>query len=257
VLTDAKAAAEAADLSVLSDAELESALSLWAGHLAAGEALFVDLVGEFDVRERWGGAGFTSCAHWLAWKCALGPNAARERVRVARALRGLPRIRAAFRAATLSYSQVRALTRVATAESEDSLINCARHGTAAQLERLVRGVRRATAAAEVEAAREAFLTRRFDVHTDEQGALVIDGGRLPADDGAVLATALDAAIGELTAAAPPPGLAGECGRGVSAETPAGPAWATTRPGSCPRWTAGRRCRRRRCAGCCVTAPRGR
>lgn len=122
-----------ADVSVLSDGELASALTEWAGHLAAGEATFVDLVGEFDAREAWAGAGILSCAHWLAWRCSLGANAARERVRVARAVRDLPAIRAEFRAGRLSYSQVRALTRVATPHTEGTLVECARTSTATQL----------------------------------------------------------------------------------------------------------------------------
>ena len=109
-------------LSGLTDEQVRSGLTLWAGRLAAGEAVFLDLVGELDAREAWGGGGLKSAAHWLGWQCSLTLSTAREHVRSARALRELPLIRAAFAAATLSFSQVRALTRVATPDSEADLL---------------------------------------------------------------------------------------------------------------------------------------
>jgi hypothetical protein len=104
--------------SALTDDEVRSGLTLWAGRIAAGEARFLDLVGELDAREAWGGVGIKSPAHWLAWQCSLTLSTAREHVRAARAVRELPLIRAAFASAALSSSQVRALTRVATAGNE-------------------------------------------------------------------------------------------------------------------------------------------
>lgn len=203
------------DMSELSDGELASALTEWAGHLAAGEATFVDLVGEFDAREAWAGVGVLSCAHWLAWRCSLGANAARERVRVARALRLLPRIRAEFGAGRLSYSQVRALTRVATSDTEEKLVECARNSTATQLERLTAGMRRALRAEQTETAARVFARRSFDYHYDDDGALVFSG-RLPAEQGALLVAAVDAAYDELARDAPPLDPAG-----VTAETSGG------------------------------------
>ena len=69
---------------------------------------------------------------------------AREHVRVARSLPELPRIHAAFACGELSYSKVRAITRIADAESEEELLGLARCLTAAQLERAVRAYRRVT-----------------------------------------------------------------------------------------------------------------
>src|SRR5207248_7357421 len=89
------------------------------------------------------GAG--SCAAWVAWRCGLTARSAREHVRVARRLAGLPRTRAAFAHGVLSYAKVRALTRVATAESEGELLELAGVLTAAQLERAVRAYRRVAA----------------------------------------------------------------------------------------------------------------
>src|SRR3712207_4858674 len=93
--------------------ELAREITAGAVRLASATAAWLRLVAEFDEREGWGGVGVLSCAHWLAWQCALSPGAAREHVRVARALTALPVTAAAFAAGRLSFSKVRALTRVA------------------------------------------------------------------------------------------------------------------------------------------------
>ena len=75
------------------------------------------LIRAFDEQEGWSN-GFASCAHWLTWRIGLAPNAARERVRVARALAELPLISEAMKRGQLSYSKVRALTRAARPDTE-------------------------------------------------------------------------------------------------------------------------------------------
>ena len=79
------------------------------------------LIRKFDEEEGWS-CGFLTCAHWLTWRIGLAPGAARERVRVARALGDLPLISEAMRRGELSYSKVRALTRIATPDTEQSLV---------------------------------------------------------------------------------------------------------------------------------------
>jgi hypothetical protein len=93
--------------------------------LAAATAAWLRLIAEFDEREGWAGVGITSCAHWLAWQCGLTPGTARQHVRVARALRRLPAIETAFAGGELSYSKVRALTRVAEPGTEEELVEFA------------------------------------------------------------------------------------------------------------------------------------
>jgi len=97
-------------------------------HLDAATARLLDLIREFDARGGWGN-GFASCAAWLTWRIGLDPGAARERVRVARALGSLPRLAQALARGALSYSKVRALTRVATPETEERLLRVGRAGT--------------------------------------------------------------------------------------------------------------------------------
>src|SRR6059036_1507905 len=135
-------AAPAAELDRLGDeiAELSA-------HLDAATARLLDLIRDFDARGGWN-TGFMSCAAWLSWRVGLDPRAARERVRVARALETLPRLAQALARGELSYAKVRALTRVATPETEERLVAVGRAGTADHVERIVRGWRRVDRIAE-------------------------------------------------------------------------------------------------------------
>ncbi|MFN2539598.1 MAG: DUF222 domain-containing protein [Mycobacteriales bacterium] len=134
----------AVTLADLSDDQLADEITTWAGRVAAGEARLIALIGEFDARQAWGGPGLLSCAHWLSWRLGLGLTAARERVRVANRLRDLPLIAAAFGEGRLSWTQVRAITRISDVLVEQDWIRYARSCTGEQLEKLVRGVNRAT-----------------------------------------------------------------------------------------------------------------
>lgn len=112
----------------------------WAGHLAAGTARWLGMISRFDVLEGFARYGCQSTAHWLNWACALGLRSARE-VRVARRLEDLPLIRQTFERGELLYSKVRAMTRVATAETEADLVMLATHSTAAHIEKIVAAIR--------------------------------------------------------------------------------------------------------------------
>ena len=96
----------------------------------------------FDEAEGWGTQGALSCAHWLSWRVGLGLGVAREKVRVARRLGELTLVDQALSRGEISYSKVRAITRVATAKSEATLLEMARGSTAAQLEKICRLYRR-------------------------------------------------------------------------------------------------------------------
>jgi hypothetical protein len=101
----------------LSNQQLANKITLLAGQINAATYRFLKLIAEFDEREAWAGEGVRSCAHWLNWTCGIAIGAAREKVRVARSLGSLPEINQAFADGTLSYSKVRAMTRVATDEN--------------------------------------------------------------------------------------------------------------------------------------------
>ena len=119
---------------------LGDAIAELSAHLEAATARLLDLIREFDARGGWN-TGFRSCAAWLSWRVGLDLGAARERVRVARALGTLPELAQALARGELSYAKVRALTRVATPETEARLLGVGRAGTAAHVERIVRGWR--------------------------------------------------------------------------------------------------------------------
>jgi hypothetical protein len=158
----ADASMEPADESI-SLAELEAQITELAGHLNAANYRWLTLIGEFDRRNGWADGKLPSCAHWLNFKCGLNLGAARERVRVAHALVGLPKIAASMARGELSYSKVRALTRVACQATEESFLMIALHGTAHHVERLVKGYRRAQDAAELSReAREEECTLSFE-----------------------------------------------------------------------------------------------
>ncbi len=160
-------------------------------HLEAATARLLALIREFDAREGWAN-GFRSCAEWLAWRVSLDLGAARERVRVARALGALPVLAEALAQGELSYAKVRALTRIATPETEARLLAVGRAGTAAHVESIVRGWRRFDGQTEAREATRQHAGRALHVRQNEDGTVVLRGLLTP-DVGAVLLRALDAA----------------------------------------------------------------
>src|SRR3989475_3691570 len=160
-------------------------------HLDAATARLLEVIREFDARGGWN-TGFSSCAAWLSWRVGLDLGAARERVRVARALGTLPLLAQALAREELSYAKVRALTRVATPETEARLLGVGRGGTAAQVERIVRGWRRVERQAEAKESARRHASRALHVYEDEDGTVVLRG-RLGPEVGALLQQALAAA----------------------------------------------------------------
>lgn len=163
------------------------------GYISAATYELLVKIREFDEQELWAGPGLVSCAHWLNWQCGIGMNAAREKVRVARALGNLPKISEAFRRGEVSFSKVRAMTRVANADNEDYLLMNAQHGTAQHVEALVRGYRRAIRLNDPDTAKQQYESRTFNYHWDDDGSLVFNG-RLSAEVGAMLMEALQSSI---------------------------------------------------------------
>ena len=113
-------------------------------------------------------------------------------MRVARALCTLPRLADALASGKMSYAKVRALTRVATPETEERLLNVGLAGTACHVERIVRGWRRVDRLAEAREAARQHATRGLSVRRDDDGTVVLRG-RLTPEVGALLLQALGAA----------------------------------------------------------------
>lgn len=171
--------------------ELETEIAELAGHLAAATCRWLVLVAEFDERRGWADWGVKSCAEWLSWRCSIGRVAAREHVRVARRLAELPRLRGAFATGELSYCKVRAVTRVASPETEEQLVQLALHASGSELEKVVRLYRGALTAA-TETAQRVHENRKLTYWWNDDGSLTLQA-RLTPDDGALVLAALKAA----------------------------------------------------------------
>src|SRR3989449_157262 len=186
-------------------------------HLDAATARLLELIRAFDARGGWN-TGFRSCAAWLSWRVGLDLGAARERVRVARALGTLPLLAEALARGELSYAKVRALTRVATPETEVRLLGVGRAGTAAHVERIVRGWRCVDRRAEAREAKHRHTSRALRVYQDEDGMVVIKG-RLEPEVGTLVMQALAAARESLYQRSRQRATFNAGAEGVSAETP--------------------------------------
>ena len=151
------------------------------------------LIREFDEAGCWQLNGICSCAHWLNFKCGIGMNAAREKVRVANALKYLPKISEAFKRGEISFSKVRAMTRVADESNEDYLMMIANHGTAHHVEKLVSKYRSCNRLQENDNANRQQQMRKLSIRYDEDGSLLING-RFPPEQGAVILKALEMAM---------------------------------------------------------------
>jgi Domain of unknown function (DUF222)/HNH endonuclease len=183
------------DLTSLPLEQLEREIGELGAHIHAATCRWLLLVGEFDRREGWLYWGCRSCADWLSLRCGIALGSAREQTRVARRLAELPLVREAFAEGRLSYSKVRAISRVATPESEPELLELGLQATAAQLERIVRAYRGA-ASADLGQVNAAHHERYLSWSWEDDGSLVIQG-RLPAEDSALLLRALEAARNDL------------------------------------------------------------
>ena len=182
--------------------ELVARICAHATRQARESAAMITLIGEFDER---GGLSFVggakSVAHWISFSCSMSPGAAREHVRVARALRIMPTVEKAFAEGELSYSKVREITRIVGLVDEARLCELAKATSASQLARTVAGYRTASGNRMVQQARRQFAL--INTGDDEMSRL---GGRLPSDEAAVVSAALRRAK-DLNSTPPEPGAA--------------------------------------------------
>ena len=187
--------------------QLEDQITTLSGQINAANYRFLKLIAEFDRRNVWAGYGLRSCAHWLNWKCGISMNPAREKVRTARALEGLPGINAAFQKGELSFSKVRAMTRIATEENESYLLEIAEYGTVDHVEVLVKAYRTVSRIAdkqedftaadlglseeEQELKRQElqYESRSVSCYQDDDGMWIINA-KLPAEEGGLIAKVL-------------------------------------------------------------------
>lgn len=108
--------------SVRSAGPLSERLLAVASDWARNQHQIVVLAASFADSGEWVAARSPSPAHWLAAVADVEVSTAREWVRIGRKLRGLPGVADAFEARRLSYSKVRTLTRIVTADNEAELV---------------------------------------------------------------------------------------------------------------------------------------
>ena len=180
----------------LSNQELAAQITELSGHLNAANHRLLVLIAEFDRRGGWSDGFTKSCAHWLNWQCGINLGAAREKVRVAHALEKLPQISAAMERGQLSYSKVRAITRVADASNEDYFLQIALNGTAHHVEKLASQFRDVLEVAELSREEQQQQHRALRYSWERDGSLVIRA-RLPAETGALVLKALERAVDDI------------------------------------------------------------
>jgi Domain of unknown function (DUF222) len=182
-----------------------------AADAARSQSALLELLGEFDALgaiRYW--TDFKSLAHWLSWCCSMSPGVAREHVRVAKALRGMPVIAGLFREGRLSYSKVREVTRVVDVVDEQRLAELALTATASQLARTISGFRSA------DGMRIAQQARRRVWWQEREDGMIEFRARLPKEDAAAVIAALDAAREQF---GPPPVKPDPCGVVTDAAQP--------------------------------------
>ena len=172
--------------------ELGDEITELAAHLDAGEYRFLVLLERFCRVEGWSALGIASGAKWLNWRCGLGLGVAREKIRVARALPDLPRTSRLFSEGRISYSKVRAMTRVATPKNEEALLNVALHGTASHVEKQVQLYRRTKRIEALKKENERHSKRELSWRIDDDGYWILRG-RFTPEQGAVIRKALEKA----------------------------------------------------------------
>ena len=178
------------DLKKLTTEELGQKITELSSQLNAGTYQRLLFIAEFDSRQAFNEYGMKSTASWLNWQVGIALGAAREKVRVARALKSLPAICESMQTGQLSYSKVRAITRVATSETEHDLLDIAHQGTAAHVEKTVRLLKGVNRIQETQQANDDLQARYANCIIDDDGMVVLSA-RLPADLGAVVKKALE------------------------------------------------------------------
>lgn len=186
---------------VMAIEQLDQAIVGLSSKIDASTSLLLQMIREFDERAGYLKWGLTGTAEWLSWRCDLGLSAAREKVRCARALKELPRMMSAFAQGAVSYSKIRALTRVANVDNEAELMEFALGHSTTVVEERCRQLRNSTEAS-VQDARQAFAKRSLRIWRNPNRACATISVDLPLEDVELIASALDKAVESASGAGP-------------------------------------------------------
>jgi hypothetical protein len=156
------------------------------------QLLVVELSAEFADSDEWAYAGYSSAGRWIADQLDVTRRTANEWIRVGRALRELPLTGEALRSKVLSFTKVKVLTRLATAENESELIELAQRVTAAQLPKAIAWWSQQHEPDDVVDKRQQQC-RSLRWQTDLDGSIVATL-RVAPDAGGVLISAVDAKV---------------------------------------------------------------
>lgn len=178
------------DLSRLQPDELESQITSFSSNLSAAMCRWLLLIAEFDRRQGYTSWECRGTAEWLSFRCGIDTVTARQHLRVANRLRDLPMVTEAFSLGKLSYSQARAITRVATPENEEYLLHSALYLTASQLERLVRSYRGVVETLSSKDSGERYQARSLHCHRGDDGSVVMVV-KLPPEQAELVLDAID------------------------------------------------------------------
>ena len=129
---------EAPDFRDFPTIELEDTIEQLGSLHAATHKVLLDAIAAYDDSKGWREDGATSAAAWLGARLGLSPGTAAEWMRVAHALRDLPAVAAAYLEGRLSWDKVRALTRIATPETDTDLAERGASLTPQQVDVMVR-----------------------------------------------------------------------------------------------------------------------
>jgi len=177
--------------------ELDAAIEKLNHSINAANYQLMVLIREFDERAGWLKWGFTDGLSWLKWRCDIGTGAAREKLRIAHALKELPLLSEAFASGSLSYTKVRALTRIATAENEEELITMALRMTARHVEEHCKQRKNASPDS-TKLALGAQKNAQYRVWRDEARGTVHFSIELPAEEAELVEKAVEKAAVQLS-----------------------------------------------------------
>ena len=190
-------ASQAATDSGLSIRELEAQITELAGHLNAANHRWLVLIAEFDRRHGWSDGATQSCAHWLSWKCGLDLGAAREKVRVARAIERLPEdFGGDVDRAVELLEGAGAHSRGDTRHRGRAAERCAQRHHASRRDARCGQFRRVQEVEELSREALQYSQRRLTYFHDSDGSLVVKL-QLTAESGALFLKAIEAALPEI------------------------------------------------------------
>ena len=155
--------------------------------MAAASAETLRTIVLIDEQRLWKRDGATSMTPWLAARYGLAWGTAREWVRVALALRDLPKIAAAHAEGRLSWDQLRPLTKFATRETDEYWAQRASRLRPSTLYREAARHERVR----VRDAEDIHAKRYLSLWWDPESPVLYLEGRLSAEQGAALQTALE------------------------------------------------------------------